>query len=93
VYASVKQELETLRRDDIKHEEVSPATRSYHPGSSDWEDFHMETLSLLPFNVSAFCYDQQEEGWKGVKAEAKELNGLPYPEHHAENLARMADSI
>jgi hypothetical protein len=55
-YSNAKQELEILRRGDIKPE-ISSATNSYHSVSNGWEEFHMETLNLLPFNVSAFCYD------------------------------------
>ena len=58
-YANVKQELETLRS---KYENVSPTSISYFTSIKDWDVPRAEPSGPLPFDVSAFCYEQEEEG-------------------------------
>lgn len=56
-YSSVKQELDRLRRGG----EQSPptTTRDYHSSNRGWDD-KVEILDPLLFDVSAFCFDQDE---------------------------------
>lgn len=53
-YTSVKQELDKLRNDNNRHE----GPRNYQ--SRDWEESKGEILDPLLFDVSAFCFDQDE---------------------------------
>jgi len=57
-YSSVKQELDRLR----KGAEHSPAntSKSYHSSTRGWDDSKAEILDPLLFDVSAFCFDQDE---------------------------------
>jgi len=57
-YSSVKQELDHLR----KGAEQSPpnTARDYATGSRGWDDSKVEILDPLLFDVSAFCFDQDE---------------------------------
>jgi len=57
-YSSVKQELDRLRRENARVEGSSSGTRNYHP--KDWEESKVEILDPLLFDVSAFCFDQEE---------------------------------
>ena len=59
--STVKQELGTLRRGNIKHESVSPPTTSYYSGPKEWEESLVETSNSLLFDVSTFFYNQEEE--------------------------------
>ena len=56
-YSSVKQELDRLR----KGTEQSPSNtvRDYHSSNRGWDD-KVEILDPLLFDVSAFCFDQDE---------------------------------
>jgi hypothetical protein len=54
-YASVRQELEALRR---RHEGAS----SPRPGMRDWNECRTEPSDPLLFDVSAFCCEPDEEG-------------------------------
>lgn len=56
-YSSVKQELEILRKDNARLE-GSTSSRSYQ--SREWEDSKPEILDPLLFDVSAFCFDQDD---------------------------------
>lgn len=56
-YTSVKQELERLRKDKDGGSSSS-SSRHYH--SRGWEDSKGEILDPLLFDVSAFCFDQDE---------------------------------
>jgi hypothetical protein len=42
----VKQELDTLRRGNSKHESVSSTTRSYHSNSGEWEGLSFDGLAF-----------------------------------------------
>jgi len=55
-YTSVKQELDKLRKDGNRSEGV--ASRNYQ--SREWEESKGEILDPLLFDVSAFCFDQDE---------------------------------
>lgn len=54
-YSSVKQELDTLRKDPSTQQ---PSSRNYQ--SREWEESKGEILDPLLFDVSAFCFDQDE---------------------------------
>ncbi|KIN05506.1 hypothetical protein OIDMADRAFT_112975 [Oidiodendron maius Zn] len=58
-YASVKQELDQLRR---KNESHSPEDSSYAASSiREWEECQTEPTDPLLFDVSAFCYEPEDE--------------------------------
>lgn len=61
-YSNVKQELDRLRKDNARLESNStsnPSTsRHYQP--RDWEESRREILDPLLFDVSAFCFDQDD---------------------------------
>lgn len=57
-YTSVKQELERLRKD--KEGSSSSSRHSSHYQSKGWEDSKGEILDPLLFDVSAFCFDQDD---------------------------------
>ena len=57
-YSSVKSELDKLRKDNARLEGSSSGTRNYH--SKEWEESKVEILDPLLFDVSAFCFDQEE---------------------------------
>jgi len=65
-YTSVKQELDRLRKENNRLENSSPgSTRGYPPSSErGWEDSKVEILDPLLFDVSDFCFDQEEGGNK-----------------------------
>jgi AP-1-like factor len=56
-YTSVKQELEKLRKENARLESSSGSSKHY--SSKDWEQ-KGEILDPLLFDVSAFCFDQDE---------------------------------
>jgi hypothetical protein len=62
----VKQELDTLRRGNSKHESVSSTTRSYHSNSGEWEGLCDETYQLL-FDGLAFYAHQDLEKAGGAQ--------------------------
>jgi len=55
-YSSVKQELDRLRKDRGE----SSGSRDYHSQHRDWDESKVEILDPLLFDVSAFCFDQEE---------------------------------
>ncbi len=57
-YSSVKQELERLRKENAKLEGSSSSSRNYQ--SREWEESRGEILDPLLFDVSAFCFDQDD---------------------------------
>jgi len=61
-YTNVKQELEKMRKDGSRMDGGSSAStsssRHYH--SRGWDDSKGEILDPLLFDVSAFCFDQDE---------------------------------
>jgi len=60
-YSSVKQELDRLRKDGGRVESTSSGTsRDYHSSHREWEESKVEILDPLLFDVSAFCFDQEE---------------------------------
>lgn len=54
-YTSVKQELDKLRKDKTT---LEGSSRSYQ--SREWEESKPEILDPLLFDVSAFCFDQDD---------------------------------
>lgn len=56
-YANVKQELEALRRE---YKVTSPGL-----GIREWEECQAELSYPLLFDVSAFCYEQEDREQKG----------------------------
>lgn len=52
-YTSVKQELDKMRKD-----RAEGSTRNYQP--REWEESKGEILDPLLFDVSAFCFDQDD---------------------------------
>lgn len=54
-YTSVKQELDKTRKDGSR---VESSTRNYQ--SREWEESKGEILDPLLFDVSAFCFDQDD---------------------------------
>lgn len=58
-YANVKQELETLRKESSHAGGLSHNLRSYP--SKGWEESKGEILDPLLFDVSAFCFDQDDD--------------------------------
>jgi hypothetical protein len=58
-YSSVKEELETLRRQNSKQEDESPTMRSHRTSVREWEELHLDISNPLLFNVSPFYYDQE----------------------------------
>ncbi|CZR53119.1 related to AP-1-like transcription factor [Phialocephala subalpina] len=54
-YTSVKQELDKLRKDNTR---VEGSSRNYQ--SREWEESKPEILDPLLFDVSAFCFDQDD---------------------------------
>jgi predicted nuclease with TOPRIM domain len=59
-YTNVKQELEKLRKDGSRVDAASSSSTSRHYHSRGWEDSKGEILDPLLFDVSAFCFDQDE---------------------------------
>jgi AP-1-like factor len=60
-YSSVKQELDKLRKDGGRVESTPSGTsRDYHSSHKEWEESKAEILDPLLFDVSAFCFDQEE---------------------------------
>lgn len=57
-YTSVKQELDKLRKENARLENLSGSSKHY--SSKDWEQSKGEILDPLLFDVSAFCFDQDE---------------------------------
>jgi len=59
-YSSVKQELDRLRKGGP--EQQSPSTaRDYHSSNrGEWDESKAEILDPLLFDVSAFCFDQDD---------------------------------
>ncbi|RDW82015.1 hypothetical protein BP6252_03127 [Coleophoma cylindrospora] len=59
-YSSVKAELDRLRKDSSKTDSSSP--QSYIPTSDPtWDHSKDESLDPLLFDVSAFCYDHEDD--------------------------------
>ena len=56
-YTSVKQELDKMRKDSTTRVEGC-STRNYQP--REWEESKGEILDPLLFDVSAFCFDQDD---------------------------------
>jgi AP-1-like factor len=59
-HSSVKEELQTLRRRNSKQEDESAATRRHHTSAREWKESDMEISNPLMYNISSFCYDQDE---------------------------------
>jgi len=59
-YSSVKQELEKLRQDNVSVETASNSSNPRNYQSKEWEDSRREILDPLLFDVSAFCFEQDE---------------------------------
>jgi len=61
-YSNVKSELDRLRKDNARLEGTSSGTsRDYHSNHRGWEEeSKVEILDPLLFDVSAFCFDQEE---------------------------------
>ena len=60
-YSTVKQELEKLRKENTRLEGGSSSnssSRNYQ--SKEWEESRREILDPLLFDVSAFCFDQDD---------------------------------
>jgi len=60
-YSSVKQELDRLRK-DRESSSSSSSSRDYNHSSHsrEWDESKVEILDPLLFDVSAFCFDQDE---------------------------------
>jgi len=58
-YTSVKAELDSLRKDGSKNDSSSHHSRNY--ASKGWEESKGEILDPLLFDVSAFCFDQDDD--------------------------------
>jgi AP-1-like factor len=66
-YSNVKVELERLRKDSNVKSDCSPENTSRDYGSDsqqDWEQSRAEIVEPLFFDVSAFCYDHGESGYR-----------------------------
>lgn len=64
-YSSVKAELDRLRKENARLEgAASNTTREYHSNHGhthrEWDESKVEILDPLLFDVSAFCFDQEE---------------------------------
>ena len=65
-YSSVKSELDRLRRENARLEgsSSSTTTREYHSNHGDshqeWDVSKVQILDPLFFDVSAFCFDQED---------------------------------
>lgn len=64
-YSSVKSELDRLRKENTRLEgSSSNTTREYHSNSGqshrEWDESKVEILDPLLFDVSAFCFDQED---------------------------------
>ena len=64
-YSSVKSELDRLRKENTRLEgSSSNAGREYHSNHGqthrDWDESKVEILDPLLFDVSAFCFDQED---------------------------------
>ena len=57
-YSNAKSELDRLRKENTRLEGSSAGTRSYH--SKEWDESKVGILDPLLFDVSAFCFDQDE---------------------------------
>lgn len=62
-YSSVKQELDKLWKDKRleKFEDSSKSNHSCDGDSSEWDASRDEAMDPLLFDVSAFCYDQEDD--------------------------------
>lgn len=58
-YSSIKEELERLRRENAKLEGSSGSPR-HHYTSKEWDESKREIMDPLLFDVSAFCFDQDD---------------------------------
>jgi AP-1-like factor len=58
-YTSVKQELERLRKGRAESSS-STGSRDYSSHPRDWDESKVEILDPLLFDVSAFCFDQED---------------------------------
>lgn len=66
-YSSVKSELDRNRRENAGLEgPPADTTREYHPNHNpshrEWDESKVEILDPLLFDVSAFCFDQEDGG-------------------------------
>jgi len=60
-YSSVKSELERMRKVGNHAESTAPNTsRDYTSNNKDWDQSKVEILDPLLFDVSAFCFEQEE---------------------------------
>ena len=65
-YSSVKSELDRLRKENARLEGSSTTNtaREYQSnhghGHREWDESKVEILDPLLFDVSAFCFDQEE---------------------------------
>ncbi len=57
-YTNVKQELDKLRKENARLENSSGSSR--HCSSKEWDESKGEILDPLLFDVSAFCFDQDD---------------------------------
>lgn len=57
-YSSVKQELDKLRKDGAREASNGNSSRNYQ--AKEWEESRREILDPLLFDVSAFCFEQEE---------------------------------
>jgi len=58
-YSSVKHELDKLRKDRNREDAIAQSARSSHSSQRHWDE-KVEILDPLLFDVSAFCFDQEE---------------------------------
>ncbi|KAH8590245.1 hypothetical protein B0O99DRAFT_654982 [Bisporella sp. PMI_857] len=58
-YSCVKQELDRLREGGAEQASTAPA-KEYQSHNRSWDDSKVEILDPLLFDVSAFCFDQDE---------------------------------
>jgi len=63
-YSSVKQELDKLRKDKDGLETSPLSSKSYQPNTQIWDPSKEEIMDPLLFDVSAFCYDQEDDDRK-----------------------------
>jgi hypothetical protein len=74
--ASVKRDLENLRRDKGMYGGVSPATRSCQAGYMELKEFRNQTSNPVQFNRFASYFGGEEEGGQPL------THG--YPPHHSQ---------
>jgi len=65
-YSSVKSELERLRKENARVQGSSTTTTARYQsnqgnGHRDWDESKVEILDPLLFDVSAFCFDQEDD--------------------------------